>query len=109
MLVEKKKEKRKQRAKWIGDEWCRMIGLASLLYRLIPRLPGELSPILEFPKRIPPNDAWVTCQCLRVCSVKRRPLIDDLFASTGVSSEGQTLYLWDVSPLYVWNKSSRRI
>lgn len=61
------RKKKAQRAKWIGDEWCRMIGLASLLHRLIPRLPGELSPILEFPKRIPLNDAWATRRCVCAC------------------------------------------
>lgn len=33
------------KAKWIGDEWCRMIGLATLLCGLIPRLLGALAPI----------------------------------------------------------------
>lgn len=33
------------KAKWIGDEWCRMIGLATLLCGLIPRLLGALTSI----------------------------------------------------------------
>ncbi len=33
------------KAKWIGDEWCRMIGLATLLCGLIPRLLGALARI----------------------------------------------------------------
>lgn len=37
-------EKKPPRAKWIGDEWWRMMGLATLLHGLIPIKPHSLDP-----------------------------------------------------------------
>lgn len=38
--------KKMPKAKWIGDEWWRMMGLVTLLHGLIPRQLKTLSPIL---------------------------------------------------------------
>lgn len=74
------------KAKWIGDEWCRMIGLATLLCGLIARL---LAPIHfarqcywnAFLQTISYSDTSACTPCLKMTADS--PLLDNLFHMTG--------------------------
>lgn len=86
------------KAKWIGDEWCRKIGLATLLCGPIPRLLGAFVPFLY--TQHGSQNAFLQIISFTIENDSRLPLVDNLFNLTGALNENQTNAVSLHKPLY---------